>query len=148
MDCVDSNCSVRCLQGVDNYQVDKLADDIACLVTALGHESCILVAHDWGGVISWLVAHKHGSLIDNLVIISAPHPKCTYDWDQYKRYALDSHTIALSQNMVALSTPMTSCCCYMYSIVSALRSAGVAGVLHFCNVMESRYTANMPYGRR
>lgn len=87
MDCMDSSCSVNCLQGVDNYQVDKLADDIACLVKALGHESCVLVAHDWGGVISWLVAHKHSSLIDKLVIISAPHPKCTYDWDQYKRCA-------------------------------------------------------------
>lgn len=98
--------------------MDKLADDIACLVKALGHESCILVAHDWGGVVSWLVAHTHSSLIDKLVIMSAPHPKCTYDWDQYKRYVLDSHTIALTQNMVAPSSAITCCCCCMYSIAS------------------------------
>lgn len=89
------------LQGIDNYQVDKLADDIACLVKALGHESCILVAHDWGGIISWLVAHTHGSsLIDKLVIMSAPHPKCMYDWDQYKRYALGTQTVILSHNFL------------------------------------------------
>ena len=74
------------LQGKDNYRIDRLADDIASLVKALGHESCTLVAHDWGGVISWLTAHAYGSLIDKLVVICAPHPKCEYDLDQYKRY--------------------------------------------------------------
>lgn len=70
---------------MNNYSIDKLADDIACLVKAFGHESCILVSHDWGGVISWLAAHTHSSLIEKLVIMCAPHPKCMYDWDQYKR---------------------------------------------------------------
>lgn len=72
-------------KGKDNYRIDRLANDIASLVTALGHESCTLVAHDWGGVISWLTAHAYGSLIDKLVVICAPHPKCEYDLDQYKR---------------------------------------------------------------
>ncbi|DBB17283.1 TPA: hypothetical protein ACH3X3_014329 [Trebouxia sp. C0006] len=72
-------------KGKDNYRIDRLADDIASLVKALGHESCTLVAHDWGGVISWLTAHAYGSLIDKLVVICAPHPKCEYDLDQYKR---------------------------------------------------------------
>lgn len=72
-------------KGKDNYRIDRLADDIASLVNALGHESCTLVAHDWGGVISWLTAHAYGSLIDKLVVICAPHPKCEYDLDQYKR---------------------------------------------------------------
>ncbi|DBA68007.1 TPA: hypothetical protein ACH3X2_014039 [Trebouxia sp. C0005] len=72
-------------KGKDNYRIDRLADDIASLVKALGHESCTLVAHDWGGVISWLTVHAYGSLIDKLVVICAPHPKCAYDLDQYKR---------------------------------------------------------------
>ena len=100
-----------CLQGVDDYQVDKLADDVACLVKALGHESCTLVAHDWGGVISWLVAHTHGSLIDKLVIMSAPHPKCMYDWDQYKRYALDSPCHCHQPEWLALSSRIACLCC-------------------------------------
>lgn len=72
-------------KGIEHYTIDKLADDIACLVKALGYDSCTLVAHDWGGVISWLAAHTHSSLIDKLIIMCAPHPKCMYDWDQYKR---------------------------------------------------------------
>ena len=74
------------LQSQESYRIDKLADDIACLVKALGHESCVLVAHDWGGVIAWLAAHSHGKLFQQLVILCAPHPKCEYDWDQYRRY--------------------------------------------------------------
>lgn len=79
-----------CPQGIEHYTIDKLADDIACLVKALGYDSCTLVAHDWGGVISWLAAHTHSSLIDKLIIMCAPHPKCMYDWDQYKRWVLHS----------------------------------------------------------
>ena len=73
------------MQGKDSYRIDKLADDIACLVKALGHESCVLVAHDGGGVIPWLAAHSHGKLFEQPIIMCAPHPKCEYDWDQYKR---------------------------------------------------------------
>ena len=90
------------MQGKDNYRIDKLADDIASLVTALGHESCTLVAHDWGGVISWLTAHAHPSLIDKLVVICAPHPKCEYDLDQYKRYC-SSDTRLLQNAQSSLS---------------------------------------------
>ena len=85
--------NMLCLQGVDSYRIDTLADDVACLVKALGHESCTLVAHDWGGIISWLAAHAHSSLIDKLVIMCAPHPKCMYDWDQYKRYVMQLVTM-------------------------------------------------------
>lgn len=72
-------------QGKDAYSLEKLSSDIPALVKALGHESCVLVAHDWGGVIAWLTAHAYSSMIDQLVVIAAPHPRCDYDWDQYKR---------------------------------------------------------------
>ena len=73
------------VQGKEEYRIDKLAADVAALVKALGYESCVLVGHDWGGLISWLAAHTYDSLIDQLVIMAAPHPKVSYDWDQYKR---------------------------------------------------------------
>ncbi|KAF5836584.1 Alpha/Beta hydrolase protein [Dunaliella salina] len=34
-------------QGVHNYDLDLLAEDISAVVRALGHRSCTLVAHDW-----------------------------------------------------------------------------------------------------
>lgn len=73
------------MQGKKEYRLDILAADVAALVKAHGHESCVLVAHDWGGLISWLTAYTYDSLVDQLVIIAAPHPKVSYDWDQYKR---------------------------------------------------------------
>ena len=34
---------------VDDYQVDRLGDDAANLIAALGYENAFVVAHDWGG---------------------------------------------------------------------------------------------------
>lgn len=73
------------MQGKDAYRLEKLSSDIAALITALGHDTCVLVAHDWGGVVAWLAAHTHQSMIEQLVVIAAPHPRSAYDWDQFKR---------------------------------------------------------------
>ena len=40
-------------EGVKNYTLDKLVEDIADLIPALGYSACVLVAHDWGGVVAW-----------------------------------------------------------------------------------------------
>ena len=36
-----------------DYQMNTLIQDIAELIPALGYSSCVLVAHDWGGIIAW-----------------------------------------------------------------------------------------------
>lgn len=36
-----------------DYKTETLVQDIAELIPALGFKSCILVSHDWGGVIAW-----------------------------------------------------------------------------------------------
>jgi pimeloyl-ACP methyl ester carboxylesterase len=59
---------------VADYRPSKLIADVAGLVRALGHERCVLVAHDWGGAIAWSVAIAHPELIERLVILNAPHP--------------------------------------------------------------------------
>ena len=41
---------------VSDYQVEVLAGDVADLIEQLGYESCILVGHDWGGVVAWTTA--------------------------------------------------------------------------------------------
>ena len=35
------------------YTLYKLGQDIAELIPALGHASCVLVGHDWGGAVAW-----------------------------------------------------------------------------------------------
>jgi pimeloyl-ACP methyl ester carboxylesterase len=61
-------------EDVDAYRPSVLVADVVGLIQALGHERCVLVAHDWGGAIAWSVAITHPELIERLVILNAPHP--------------------------------------------------------------------------
>ena len=59
---------------VEEYQADKLIDDIFALAEALGIERFALVGHDWGGAISWPAALRGDPRLTRLAIINAPHP--------------------------------------------------------------------------
>jgi epoxide hydrolase 4 len=59
---------------VSDYRIERLADDVAALIDALGHRKATVVGHDWGGVIAWFFAMRHPSLLDRLVVMNAPHP--------------------------------------------------------------------------
>src|SRR5690606_2802811 len=56
------------------YRASVLVSDIDALVRGLGHERCVLVAHDWGGAVAWSFAIAHPHRVDRLVILNAPHP--------------------------------------------------------------------------
>ena len=56
------------------YKGDLLAADIAGLIRKVSAEPILLVGHDWGGAIAWLIAHQYPELIKALVILNAPHP--------------------------------------------------------------------------
>jgi epoxide hydrolase 4 len=63
---------------LSEYAVPKLVEDVRALAAALlastGGEKFTLVAHDWGGVVAWVFAAMHPQMLDNLVIVNAPHP--------------------------------------------------------------------------
>lgn len=59
---------------VKAYRAKHLVEDLRQLILALGHTSCILVAHDWGGAAAWNLAAEHPGLVAKLVIINSPHP--------------------------------------------------------------------------
>jgi len=61
-------------EGVENYRVKHLIEDLRALVAHLGARKFTLVAHDWGGAVAWAFALAHPDLLDKLVIINAPHP--------------------------------------------------------------------------
>ena len=42
-------------EGAESYTLDKLGEDIAQLIPALGYSACVLVGHDWGGAVAWCV---------------------------------------------------------------------------------------------
>ena len=62
-------------EGIENYRMQCLVEDIVSVIERAGETSVALVGHDWGGVVAWFVAMKHPRLIDRLVILNAPHPR-------------------------------------------------------------------------
>jgi pimeloyl-ACP methyl ester carboxylesterase len=61
-------------QGVENYETDRIVEDVVALADALGLKSFTLVGHDWGGAAAWLAALTHPYRVKRLVIVNAPHP--------------------------------------------------------------------------
>jgi len=56
------------------YRVDRLGDDAAALVAALGHDDAYVVAQDWGGGVAWNLALRHPERVRKLAVIDTPHP--------------------------------------------------------------------------
>ncbi|GFS16992.1 epoxide hydrolase 4-like [Elysia marginata] len=59
-------------KGLAAYSLHKLMADVKQVILELGYKSCVLVAHDWGGVIAWPFARLNPDYVDKLVIINAP----------------------------------------------------------------------------
>uniref|UniRef100_A0A8C3UKT8 AB hydrolase-1 domain-containing protein n=1 Tax=Catharus ustulatus TaxID=91951 RepID=A0A8C3UKT8_CATUS len=62
--------------GRDSYRLELLLGDICDVIEALGTPAgsprCVLVGHDWGGVLAWEVASSHPRLVQKLVVMDAP----------------------------------------------------------------------------
>ena len=65
-------------QGVENYKVRVLAEDIRGLVKALHLDKFILVGHDWGTAISFAYAELYPESLKKLIILNGPHPKMVH----------------------------------------------------------------------
>ena len=61
---------------VSAYQTRTLVEDVASLIKAAQPRETLLLAHDWGAVLAWLLAMDQPQLIDRLVILNLPHPAC------------------------------------------------------------------------
>jgi pimeloyl-ACP methyl ester carboxylesterase len=59
---------------VEGYAIGHLVEDVRALIHHLGHETAVLVGHDWGGAIAWQVAIRHPELLERLVIVNCAHP--------------------------------------------------------------------------
>ncbi|CAG9467164.1 unnamed protein product [Pedinophyceae sp. YPF-701] len=60
---------------VSDYDAEKLASDIPAVVRGLGYDTCILVGHDWGGAVGWLVCHLHPEVVEKYICLCGPHPR-------------------------------------------------------------------------
>jgi pimeloyl-ACP methyl ester carboxylesterase len=59
--------------GVKQYRIDLLTQDIVGLLDGLRYPEVALVGHDWGGVVAWQVATDYPERLRHLVILDAPH---------------------------------------------------------------------------
>lgn len=59
---------------VQRYRPEALADDVAGLLDAEGHESAHVVGHDWGGFVAFEAARRRPERLDRLVVMNAPYP--------------------------------------------------------------------------
>ena len=61
-------------EGVENYSLKILVDDIKILSEKLKLGKFYLAGHDWGGVVAWGFGEKYPELLKKLIILNAPHP--------------------------------------------------------------------------
>ncbi len=61
-------------EGVENYAMNHLVEDVAAVIRHLGQEKAIVVGHDWGGAVAWNFAFSKPHMLDKLVVLNLPHP--------------------------------------------------------------------------
>jgi pimeloyl-ACP methyl ester carboxylesterase len=80
------------------YHIDHLVDDVVGLFEALKPRRKLLVAHDWGAVIAWVVAMRRAVDLDGLIIMNVPHPTVFRDLIRhYRPQQLKSWYVAFFQ---------------------------------------------------
>ena len=62
-------------KGVENYDLHLLVEDAAAVIRHLGREKAIIVGHDWGGAVAWVLAMQKPDLVEQLIILNLPHPR-------------------------------------------------------------------------
>jgi pimeloyl-ACP methyl ester carboxylesterase len=61
------------------YRTEALCRDLLALLQHEGAQRCVLVGHDWGGMLAWQFAARYPQHVSRLVILNAPHPQC-FQW--------------------------------------------------------------------
>lgn len=62
-------------EGVDQYGMGYLINDVAAVIHDLGYQHATIVGHDWGGGIAWVFAALYPQMTDGLVVLQTPHPR-------------------------------------------------------------------------
>ena len=61
-------------EGIENYTLELLINDIKGLSESLNLGKFYLAGHDWGGPIAWALAGMFPELLEKLILINGPHP--------------------------------------------------------------------------
>jgi pimeloyl-ACP methyl ester carboxylesterase len=63
-----------CPSGEEAYRVTELVADVRGLADALGRDRCHLAGHDWGSLVGWAFASRHGDRLLSWSALSVGHP--------------------------------------------------------------------------
>lgn len=66
-------------QGVENYDIGHLVQDVLSMAEQLGSPRFHVVGHDWGAIVAWVLAARHPDRVRTLMAISVPHPSACAD---------------------------------------------------------------------
>ena len=61
-------------QGLEQYAIEQLVEDVCALIDASGARETTLIAHDWGTMIAWQFAAQRARDLERLVILNGPPP--------------------------------------------------------------------------
>lgn len=61
-----------CPKGKKNYDVELIVKDIIDLADHFGFDKFHLLAHDWGGLIGWILVQMHSDRIKSWSVLSVP----------------------------------------------------------------------------
>src|SRR5258708_92374 len=57
------------------YDLFTVAADVVNLIHALGEQRAVIVGHDWGGMIAWVMAMVYPEVVSRLIVCNLPHPR-------------------------------------------------------------------------
>jgi pimeloyl-ACP methyl ester carboxylesterase len=57
---------------IEDYKIDKLADDVVGLMDHFGAAKAMIVGHDWGAGVAWAVAQKYPERVAKLAVLQVP----------------------------------------------------------------------------
>ena len=60
--------------GVEQYAVGHLVEDVAGIIKAFGRSEAHLAGHDWGAIVAWFFAARHPEMTKTLTALSVAHP--------------------------------------------------------------------------
>lgn len=90
-----------CPEEIEQYSLDKLANDVLGIFKFFNKSKFHLVGHDWGAIIGWKLVHDNQDKILSWTGISVPHPNAFS-----KAMVTDREQIKMSEYVKHFQTPI------------------------------------------
>ncbi|XP_045533993.1 epoxide hydrolase 4 [Papilio machaon] len=58
-------------EGISSYKLDILVEDVRDFIRKLGRSKCILVSHDWGGIVASKFRDTHPEYLDGIIMFAS-----------------------------------------------------------------------------